>query len=227
MKDYNIKVINEYDIIYSFNKSIFLTNYQHQMFLKLAIYKQIETDIYITLDADIYLINNITINDLFVNNRCKYNKEPMNYHIEWWNNAHKSLNYNIIDSDINNGFSVTPAILYKDIVSGLNTYINNNTKHNLYTIFTLEATEYTLYWVYILYNNYIDRYIAKDIFNCQECVWLKNDILNTNNTFNIDKVKNILSTQFNDNDTLFSLFQSTTSFVYTCQFYDLIIKYIT
>jgi hypothetical protein len=228
IESYNIKIINE-NIIYKLYKldDIFLCSYYNQMFLKLAIYKLIETDIYITLDADVYIINNLSMNNLILENKCKYNKESFNIHLTWWENAYKSLNYNIKDADFTNGFGVTPSIIYKDIVHKLDNYIINNTDYNLYTIFQLNATEYTLYWVYILNHNYINKYINYDLSNCNKNVWFKEDIMYNNNTFNFKKIKKILKEQFNETNTFFSLFQSTSDVIYSNKFIDIINEYIT
>ena len=148
-----LKIIKESLILNLYNKNIKYnnSNYKLQMFLKLASHKIINTEVYCTLDSDVYLTKNISFKDFFYNNKLRCNIEPMKTHQQWWESASNVLSYNINDN-IYNGCGVTPFLLRTDIINNLNSYLLTiNT--NLYDIFFNNKhfiTEYTLYWVYIL-----------------------------------------------------------------------------
>ena len=219
-----LKIINEDDIIQKYNvNNKILSNYSLQMFLKLAIYKYVYTSNYITLDSDIYLVNSFNKENIYYNNKIRYFKNRMNNHTDWWEKSCKALNYEYKNFDKDNGYGVTPSIMNVNIIKELDQYIISLNK-NLYDIFFLGITEYTLYWLFVLNNGYDTSYINKTIMNYDISVWFKKDIYD--NSYNFDKTKNILHHQFNNKDSFFNLFQSTTDIIYTDEFIKMIYKYL-
>ena len=194
-KDYNnqIKIINEKKV---FNKKVY-SNYQLQIILKLYISYYVKTELYITLDSDMYLTKKISINDIIVDNKPIVNFEKIKYHIGWHNSTKKILNIDFNEND--DCIGVTPSILYTNFVKQL---LKEYEKDIL--SFPKLFTEYSLYSLFIThkYNISLDKlYYRKNLYN--NCIWNKLD-----NKFDITIYTNKIKEQFNEKETIFSIIQS-------------------
>lgn len=194
-KDNNnqIKIINEKKV---FNKRVY-SNYQLQIILKLYISYYVKTELYITLDSDMYLTKKISINDIIVDNKPIVNFEKIKYHIDWHNSSKKLLNIDFNEND--DCIGVTPSILYTNFVKQL---LKEYEKDIL--SFPKLFTEYSLYSLFIThkYNISLDKlYYRKNLYN--NCIWKKLD-----NKFDITIYTNKIKEQFNEKETIFSIIQS-------------------
>ena len=85
--------------------------YAIQMSLKLLVAKIVQTDFYLTLDADVIFLQPLNSSMLIVNNKGIYEHEPrLLHHPEWWTGSEHLLNITH-DNPSDQGFSVTPALL--------------------------------------------------------------------------------------------------------------------
>lgn len=98
------------DLIVNGNK------YALQMALKLLVSERIKTSYYITLDADILMLESfryedIIIQDVFGNERALYhNENRFTYHPDWYTGSERTLSITSAKPE-SQGFGVTPAIL--------------------------------------------------------------------------------------------------------------------
>lgn len=121
-----------------------VSGYVLQMAIKLFVANIIETQFYITLDADIILLRSFEYKDVIIDSinetdgemsrRGLYENEPREVHMDWWVHSTKLLRLIAADSGTNagyrdhriagrtdGGFGVTPAVLS---VWGSHTVIN-------------------------------------------------------------------------------------------------------
>ena len=86
-------------------------SYAIQMSLKLLVAKIVQTDFYLTLDADVILLQPLNSSILIVKNKGIYEHEPrLLHHPDWWIGSEHLLNISR-DNPSDQGFSVTPALL--------------------------------------------------------------------------------------------------------------------
>lgn len=81
--------------------------YAIQMALKLLVSHVVSTPFYITLDADVIFLHNLT--SLITNNRAIYQHEDQAVHPGWWLGSQQLLQ--LPASDASSGISVTPVIM--------------------------------------------------------------------------------------------------------------------
>ena len=87
-----IKIIYEDELIDT--KNIYNTYYL-QMLLKLLVSKKIDTDFYLTLDADIYFCKNCNINNFISGDKACYNKSNLKKKNKWIIRVENELNIKI------------------------------------------------------------------------------------------------------------------------------------
>ena len=182
----NIKIINEETI---FNKK-FNSDYKNQLQIILKLYTSfiIKTDLYITLDSDMYLTRKISMTDIIVDKKPIVNFEKIKCHVGWHDSSKKILNINLNEND--DCIGVTPSILYTKFVRQL---LKEHEKNIL--LCPKLFTEYSLYSLFIThkYNINLEKlYYRKNLYN--NCIWNKTDI-------SINKIKE----QFNSKETIFSI----------------------
>ena len=87
-----------------------LTTYPYaiQMALKLLAAQVISTHHYLTLDADILFLNDISLSKLITNDKAIYQHEERNVHASWWLGSQRLLQ---IPSVSDRGISVTPVLM--------------------------------------------------------------------------------------------------------------------
>jgi hypothetical protein len=84
--------------------------YAKQMAIKILVAATITTDFYLTLDADLILLREISYEDVIDNSgRAKYDHESRHVHAAWWRGSEEYLRVPAHPNDI--GFGVTPAML--------------------------------------------------------------------------------------------------------------------
>jgi hypothetical protein len=204
----NFKCIVEDTLIRDTTNFKKLCGWKRQQLLKLEFAKICNTNLYLVLDSDVFMIRECYINDFFVNKKIIYNCEE-NCHTEWWVDSCKLLNY---DYDLLKNkctFGVTPCILIKNIVLNLFEYLNLID----YNIFLKEEycnwTEYTLYWLYVINNNYNDLYMDKNyhykIYGY--AIW-NNTITNS-----INDISTTIINNNKDSYAMFSLVQSNSNII--------------
>lgn len=144
------------------------TGWYKQQIIKLCMARVVRTSIYLVVDSDMYLTQSLEYDDLFDNDRLKYNYEPwqtinspdFSQNSKWWDQSCSLLECDI--TTIQNSadlMSVTPQTFIVDIVKGLITKLESKFQHEWpQRICDLGFTEFTLYWLYVLSNNYKDKY---------------------------------------------------------------------
>eukprot|EP01036_Dinobryon_divergens_P027144 gene27144-35868_t len=91
--------------------------YGLQMAIKLLAAKMVTTDFYLTLDADVVLLQPFTMAQIVHRRRAIYENEPRSVHPHWWAGSEKFLQVPSSDHDESDveiddrGFGVTPSLL--------------------------------------------------------------------------------------------------------------------
>jgi hypothetical protein len=154
MDKLKIKIIYEDELLDI--KNIYNTYYL-QMLLKLLVSKRIETDFYLTLDADIYFCKDCDINNFILNNKAYYNKIKLTKKNKWINRVEKELNI-----DINIETNQTPFIFKTQLVKNM---LNSMDVQEL--IIKKNCSEYTLFLGYLIKNNLLDIHYYNKNFTVQ------------------------------------------------------------
>ena len=88
------------------------------MAIKLLAAKMVTTDFYLTLDADIVLLQPFIMAQIVHRNRAIYENEPRSVHPHWWDGSEKFLHGSSSNNDGGDvrdkdgrGFGVTPSLL--------------------------------------------------------------------------------------------------------------------
>lgn len=85
--------------------------YALQMAIKLLVAQEVQTDFYITLDADLILLKSWRVDDVIRNGRAVYEHEHrLSVHPLWWEGSERVLQLQVTQPDLQ-GFGVTPAVL--------------------------------------------------------------------------------------------------------------------
>ena len=188
-----IHLINEENV---FHKKKYDNGYQKQMLLKLYASFLVKTELYITLDSDMYLTKKISLDDILINNKPILNLEYISQHKEWHEESAKILNIKINDQDMVTG--VTPCIMYVTyVIQLLRDYEEILLAHEEMFF------EYSLYSLYISHKLRIpltELYYPKNLYD--RCCWDHSGV------FHLNHYQSIVNDQFSDKNTLFSLFQS-------------------
>jgi hypothetical protein len=190
-----------------------------QQLIKLAMAEKVETDFYLTLDADVVCLRQVGYDDLIQNGKAITNTTKEDVHPEWYEDAERILK--IPRSGLTHG--VTPAIFNRNAVIELQKYLaqqvhpifkiiscfspSNSLLNNMakswrsFLIRNTPWTEYSLYNTFLeamkLFNKYHIDKGAEAIYSRSSSVWLNEQITN----FNIDK--------FIKSEAFFLVFQST------------------
>jgi hypothetical protein len=116
-----VNIINENELFEYYN--VFNNNnngnirypysYAIQMAIKILASKRVSTTFYLTLDADLVLLNSFNINNIIINNKAiYYHEDRLSAHPEWWLGSEDILNINSNNEQHKKqGFGVTPSIL--------------------------------------------------------------------------------------------------------------------
>ena len=199
-----------------------------QQVLKICSAKMINTDYYMTLDADICLTQSTDMITLFPAGKAIYTHDKMVIYYDWYLGSAKMLDINLQFVKEEKVIGVTPEILSTRVILHLIDYLNAKAHEKKYiSLFEYLAanccwTEYTLYWLFL------HKYFRKDDFYTSEnhiptlessySIWFKNQAPNKNTLLNtIDKA-------FMDKKGLFLIIQSNS--ISLEEYYDKIKNYL-
>jgi len=153
LKKLRIEIVKESSL---YNNTNIVNTYYLQMYLKLLIVNKIETNYYLTLDADLYFCKKSSSSNFFTHKAHyqKYNKMD-----KWNRRVNKEL-----DTNVEFVTNQTPFVFVSHIVKYM---LQNLDVENL--ILYKQCSEYTLYTGYCVKNNLIDdlyllrKFISKPI----------------------------------------------------------------
>lgn len=153
-----------------------ISGWQLQQLIKLAIADRVETDFYLTLDADVICVGTVEFGDLVVDGRAVSNRRSdVDFRARWYDSAQRVLGME------RSGYvhGVTPALISKDGMHELHAYlaakapvrwwhrpaarvlrvpITQLSGWRRYLIQQLPWTEYTLYFTYLEAAGRYDHY---------------------------------------------------------------------
>ena len=170
------KILND-DLFY-FDKNNH--KWYNQQFIKLLISIYVETDLYFILDDDIFLIDFINYNTLFVNDKIRYSSESYNTlstpnysSMDWWIGSCKLLN--IISTCIvnDNLMNVTPQVFITEHVLNLLDWLYKNYDDWMQDFINNKCSEFSIYWLWLYKNN------LQNLYTNSNTHWWYNDT-NTN-----------------------------------------------
>lgn len=183
-----IRIIKEKDLL---DTSQITKTYYLQMYLKLFIYKQIRTEYYLTLDADVFFTTKCDISYIVSDNKAHYQKY-ISYD-NWTKRSMKFLNYyKRKDYGVNQTPFVFKKSLVKQMFQDIDIYdaiLNNN------------CSEYTLYHYYLLKNNLFNK-------NYKEFNIMGKSISFPTNKIGINNLKKLLMMYFKQNKYKINCIQS-------------------
>lgn len=192
-----IKIIYEDELLDI--KNIYNTYYL-QMLLKLLVSKRIETDFYLTLDADIYFCKDCDINNFISGDKACYNKSKLKKKNKWINRVENELNIKI-----NIQTNQTPFVFKTQLVKNM---LDNVDAQKL--IIKKNCSEYTLFLGYLLKNNLLDIHYYNKSFTVKPINYSVNKnliidnevLLNENFLLNDNKVIGCIQSRINQHDKL-------------------------
>ncbi|WP_218353272.1 DUF6492 family protein [Alteromonas lipotrueiana] len=174
---FNIRVLGEGEIAPQLNNYRNMRGWRKQQILKLAIANHFTCDYYITFDADIICLKDISKDDLLPGGKAILQLEKCSLHPKWWKSSSRIIDARHIVIGMKDAISVTPAILSRHVVLLTQTEIekSNNTsdwvdwlcnlhlpKHPknwcLKRFLMLKWTEYSLYYLTLLKYDLFDKY---------------------------------------------------------------------
>lgn len=201
---FKIQYISDEEILPNYNGA---NNWYKQQVIKLVASKIVQTEFYITLDADLMLVKPTSLGDLFLNGKPVYQQEQVAKHPDWWLASKKVLKSNIMFDLTTVMIGVTPEILYTDLPKNLlieislRNSVDDPIKYLLTISETLPWSEYTLYWLYLLEKYKVeDKYVIQNS-NFYSGFWVDSD-------FESSRVKSIRSA-LNNPTIRFIIIQST------------------
>ena len=186
----DVRLIQEDEVSKNIND---IRGWRYQQILKLTIANMVETDWYITMDADCFLCKPLSIEKIIINGQG--GTSYMSYKIlpeTWESDVNQIIPFPKTDKLI----GVTPQTMHTKTVSEL---VEEVTENKLYNT---KFTEYLLYWAYINSKNYDLHF---EIPNYSSGIWNKEG-LQLFQELDEKKIKNRIKNIFNDN--LFGLIQS-------------------
>jgi hypothetical protein len=168
-----------------------------QQLIKMAIATTIETDFYLTLDADVICLKPVRYSDLVHNGRAVTNTTNEDWHPDWYRCAERVLG--LRRSGITHG--VTPAVLSKKAMIHLHDYLqaksnilfkivsrtvirDSRSEHLLrswrsYLLRNIPWTEYSLYNTYLEATELFDEFHFRGgpyaIYDTYNSVWDKHN----------------------------------------------------
>ena len=133
-----------------------LSGWYKQQLLKMFASKLIDSEYYMTLDADLCLTRPTDVKTLFPDGKAIFTPEIVEAHRDWWVGSSRVLNIELKLKPEDSVINVTPEILSREVVSRLIDYLMAKARQNKFpTVFEYLATvrpwtEYTLYWLFLL-----------------------------------------------------------------------------
>lgn len=173
-----------------------------QQLVKLAIAEKIETDFYLTLDADVICMKPVGHDDLVENSRAITHIHPGDVHPDWYADAERVLG--MARSGVTHG--VTPSVLSRDGVLQLHEFLATRVSRTPSALGALcprgsrlrdlfcgwrshllrntPWTEYSLYYTFLESTRTFDWYHVRRgreaIYDSDRSVWFKRDLAEVN-----------------------------------------------
>jgi len=173
----NIKVISEDEVAPELSRYPKMRGWRKQQIVKLAIAKFVSSDFYITFDADVICLKSINTESLLPGNKAILQLEQAQQHPKWWRSSSRILNARAQTKKLEQGMTVTPAILATPIVEQLYRDIGKRDRNNnwidwlcqlhqpshpknwlLHRYLMNKWTEYSLYYLTALKHDLFDKY---------------------------------------------------------------------
>ena len=112
-----LEYIDENLLISYVNKKPWVSGWRKQQLIKLAVSTIMNTEYYITFDADVLFKKNLANDDLFADGKAIIHTQSKMSRPKWWNGSAKILN--VAPNLLEVGMGVTPAILHTKSVRNL------------------------------------------------------------------------------------------------------------
>lgn len=173
-----IKVVSEEVLIPELKAYQNVRGWRKQQMVKLAAPRMLDCDFFLTLDADVICLKNISKDKLLPNGKALLQYELRSRHPKWWKSSSQILNMSLNIGDQEKGMTVTPAILSSKLCGIATKEIENNWKgkgtwvdrlcqlHNPksfsnwtpYRFRRSKWTEYSLYYLSALKHNMLENH---------------------------------------------------------------------
>lgn len=135
--------------------------YAIQMAIKLLVARVVQTDFYITLDADVILLRNFEYSDLVISGRGVYHhEERLIFHPDWWEKSEQFIGFHTSSTPEKQGFGATPAVLsaYGALLVLEKIHERMNYAHNFIELWLLSFGVTAVWSEYTLYRLVLDEY---------------------------------------------------------------------
>ena len=171
-----IRVISEETLVPELAVHRHVRGWRKQQIVKLAAPRELTTDFFLTLDADVIALRPFSVEDLVINGRALIQFEPRSQHPKWWRSSARLLEMSPDMGDASVGMTVTPALLSRDLChrvaeeltpSGSASWVDrlcglHNPKAasnwTLGRLLRSKWTEYSLYYLCALKHGLLDQY---------------------------------------------------------------------
>jgi Family of unknown function (DUF6492) len=149
-----------------------------QQLAKLAIAERIATDFYLTLDADVICVRNVSAADLVIGHRSIANASQLDHHPDWYEWAERVLG---VPRRSRLTHAVTPAVLSREAMLRLQAHLATRSEDGNwrgYLLGNLPWTEYSLYYTFLESVGLFDRYhvLTDRPLLYGNCIWNKGQI---------------------------------------------------
>lgn len=121
---FKIEVISEHALVPELAKYPNMRGWRKQQIIKLAIASKIQTDYYMTFDADVICLKPLTKQVLFPKGKGILQYESCRQHPKWWKSSSRILKLGRRYQGMQQGMTVTPALLSKTISLAVQEEIN-------------------------------------------------------------------------------------------------------
>lgn len=168
-----LKIIDEDELVPELSSYPDVSGWRKQQILKLAISKLVDTDFFITFDADAFCTHQISEGILLPNGKALLHPVKDNTRKIWWSSSAHELGIKNPDTE---GMNVTPAILSTAVCQELIKELDDVDRHWVHRLMsphrkwswkrlllpwfkrTYHWTEYTLYFLFMHKHDLIDKH---------------------------------------------------------------------
>jgi hypothetical protein len=190
---FRTEILNDRELIGLNEQRRRLGTWYVQQFVKLAVAERVESDFYVTLDADILMTRPTRFEDLVVGGRALTRSTNRAVHASWWRASAELLGTEPrLDAP---GMGVTPAVLSTELVRGLLRelrasygdpwyrgvvdFIDDQKARGVYdpALPSPVPTEYTLYYLFAEKHGLTSRYhVMSDALWCEQQVFSESEL---------------------------------------------------
>jgi len=156
--------------------------WRKQQIIKLALPAAIATPWILVLDADVVATREIDEELLLPGGRAIWQREPVAAHPGWWEASAAVLGLDWRFPGDAQVFGVTPALLHRDALVGLQQRVQESQPAQHWTRSLLAVhgwTEYSLYWSHVVDRSLHDALYAdspRHLYDLQASVWVAEDL---------------------------------------------------